>query len=271
MTICEQTIRQLHDYLAAALICGPNEAKYEVVSTPFFYPDRDNVELFMSQAAGGKVLLSDLGQTIVKLSEYGFTPYSSPRRRAMIFQIVSSLNVRYDNGSIQVVVEPDNIGGRAWDLLLAIQRLSDLVFTVPGYTKATFPDEFENYVIAHNIPYERGIPIELAAGVQLPISGETQALGQMAARHRFVADFVVKGRKVVELLSASSSGYARVRADRVYVNFAEMKLAGDDRATVAVVDDTQDVWDGILRPLRNQADRILYWTHKIELEKALLA
>ena len=110
MTLCEQTIHQLSEYLSGALICTSPEGRYEVVSTPFYYPDRDNIELFLSEVVDGAVLISDMGQTILKLSAYGFTPHSSARRRAMIFEIVSSLNVRYENGSFNVVAEMDHVG-----------------------------------------------------------------------------------------------------------------------------------------------------------------
>jgi hypothetical protein len=176
----------------------------------------------------------------------------------MIYEITSSLNVRYENGSLNVMADLERIGQRAWDLLLAIQRLSDLVFTVPGYTKATFPDEFENFIIARNIPYVRGVQIELPQHDVAP----TQP-------YRFNADFLVQSRKVVQLLSASSSGYARERVDRVYVNFSEMRLADDDRLKLAVIDDGHDVWSNLLPALQHQADRILFWSNKPELENAL--
>lgn len=256
--LCDQAINKLAEHISASLICMSPEGTYEVVSTPFYYPDRDNVELFLRDVVDGSVLISDLGQTIMKLSTYGFTPHTSARRRAMIFEIVSSLNVRYENGSFNVVSQLNNVGQRAWDLLLAIQRLSDLVFTVPGYTKATFPDEFENFIITRDIEYRRGVQIELP----LPVAE------QQAQPYRFTVDFLVQ-EKVVQLLSASSAGYARERADRVYVNFSEMKLGNDTRTKLAVIDDAQDFWSNVVPILEHQADRILLWSRKTDIERAL--
>ena len=262
MTLCDQTINQISEHFSARLMCRAPEGRYDVLSTPFFYPDRDNVELFLSEVVDGFVLISDLGQTSLKLSTYGFTPHTSARRRAMIFEIVSSLNVRYENGSLSVVTEQHRVGQRAWDLLLAIQRLSDLVFTVPGYTKATFPDEFENFIISREVQYTRGVQIEL------PLRGIS------IQPYRFTADFLIPGEeggrdKVVQLLSAGSVGYARERVDRVYVNFAEMRLVDDSRAKLAVVDDVQDVWGNVIPILEHQADRILFWSQKTDLVSAL--
>lgn len=260
MTLCEQAIDRLSKHFSTSLLCSEPEGRFEVISTPFFYPDRDNVELFLSEPVEGLLLVSDQGQTVLKLAEYGFTPHTSGRRRAMIYEITSSLHVRYENGSLNVLVGLEQVGQRSWDLLLAIQRLSDLVFTVPGYTRATFPDEFENFIITRNIPYVRGVQIQL-----LP----PPEVSRLGAPYRFTADFVVQNRKVVQLLSASSTGYARERLDRVYVNFAEMRLVDDDRQKVAVVDDNEELWSNLLPPLFHQADSILYWSNKRELETAL--
>ena len=109
--------------------------------------------------------------------------------------------------------------------IVAVQRLSDLVFTVQSYTRATFGDEFENYVVERKLPYERGVQIELPGG------------------YRFTADFLIKGEKVVQLLSASSAGYARERVDRVYVNFSELRRCEDKKQKLAVIDSRQPFWD----------------------------
>lgn len=254
MNLCTSAIAQLSEHLLRGSVCRPSEAGYEVLSTPFLYPDRDNVELFLKIASDGKLVVSDLGQTIMKLSEYGFQPETSPRRRGMIFQIVSSLNVRYENGSLVVVADETNFGTRTWDLLMAVQRLSDLVFTVQSYTRATFGDEFENYVVERKLAYERGVQIELPGG------------------YRFTADFLIKGEKVVQLLSASSAGYARERVDRVYVNFSELSRAQDKRQRLAVIDTRQPVWDlRLIDLLSHQADSIFEWPKRGDLERALAA
>lgn len=254
MNLCSSAIAQLSEHLVRGSICRPSEADYEVLSTPLLYPDRDNIELFLNSTSDGKLLISDLGQTVMKLSEYGFQPHTSPRRRGMIFQVTSSMNVRYENGSLLVVADENSFGSKVWDLLMAIQRLSDLVFTVQSYTRATFSDEFENYVAEHRVPYERGVQIELEGG------------------YRFVADFLVKGEKVVQLMSASSPGYARERGDRVYVNFAEMRRVHDKRRKLAVMDNRQPFWEpGLAALLGHEADEVYYWSRKAELERALAA
>jgi hypothetical protein len=258
MTLCEDIVRELLSFAESSVFCGPNEAGYEVLNTPFVYPDRDNIQVFIKELPGSRVLLSDLAQTMSKLSEYGFTPANAPRRRAMINQIISSMNVNYDRGIVSVVIEVNNgsrVGSRFWDLAIALQRLSDLAFTVPAYARATFSDEFENFIIERNIPYRRGGKITLETG------------------YSFTPDFVIAERKIIQLLSGSSSGYARERLDRVYVNFSELGYGNDNRERLAVADDTQAVWQDseLVGPLTHVGGRVLLWSQKRELVRVLEA
>jgi hypothetical protein len=249
--LCMELANQFSGFIAGSMDCGSDLAGLNVITTPFLYPDRDNIEIFVRELEDGSVLLSDMGQTMMKLSSYGFIPSAStPRRRAMIFQVVASMGVQYEDGDVVAVSPRMQTGSRLWDLALAIQRLSDLVYTVPGYTKATFTDEFDQFAAEKGIRYRRGVTIELP-------------------NHSFTADFII-GPRVIQLVSAGSIGYARERVNSVYTNFAEMKLAKDPRIRLAVVDDRQPTIDTRMRSLlRNQADQVLAWTRKAELERAL--
>jgi Domain of unknown function DUF1828 len=264
MAFCEHIARELFAFAASVTFCGPDEAGYEVLTTPFVYPDRDNIQLFVKEVPDHQILVTDLGQTMTKLSEYGFVPANAPRRRAMINQIVSSMGVRYDRGVISLVVDSGSIrdssappatggGSRIWDLAIALQRLSDLAFTVPAYARATFTDEFENFMLERDISYRRAGRIELATG------------------YSFAPDFVVGTTKILQLLSGASAGYARERLDRVYVNFNELEFAKDDRERLAVVDDTHEVWQSmeLIAPLAHVGATILQWSNRRAIVRAL--
>ena len=252
MNLCDDAIQQLNSYFISDMECLGEDSGYEVVRTPFLYPDRDHVELFVRETNDGQLLVSDLGQTLMKISQYGFVLRNSPKRRAMVFQITSSLGVRFENGSLLVTTPLAQAGHSIWQLMMAIQRLADLVFTVGSYVRATFGDQFENFVAATGIIYHRGVLVELGTN------------------YRFTADFTVNGGKIVQLLSANSVGYARERVNKVYVDFSEMAIATDTRQKVAVVDDSQSLWSQqLLQPLSHQADRVIYWSNKRVLEGVL--
>lgn len=253
MSLCDDAIRQLTGYFSSDLECLGDDSGYKVIRTPFLYPDRDHVELFVRETNPGQLLVSDLGQTVMKLSEYGFILRNSPRRRAMVFQITSSLGVRFENGSLLITTPLAQAGHSIWQLIMAVQRLADLVFTVGSYVRATFGDQFENFVAASGIVYRRSVQVDLSTD------------------YRFTADFMVNGGKIVQLLSASSVGYARERVNKVYVDFSEMNIATDTREKVAVVDDSQPIWSQqLLLHLSHQTSHVLYWSDRKVLEGVLV-
>jgi len=171
----------------------------------------------------------------------------------MVFQITSSLGVRFENGSLLITTPLAQAGHSIWQLIMAVQRLADLVFTVGSYVRATFGDQFENFVAASGIVYRRGVQVDLSTD------------------YRFTADFMVNGGKIVQLLSASSIGYARERVNKVYVDFSEMNIATDTREKVAVVDDSQPIWSQqLLLHLSHQTSHVLFWSDRKVLEGVLV-
>ena len=254
MSLCDLALAQLKSSFSDSLDCSETAYGYYALSTPMLYPDRDHIQLYIKQLSGGRFLVSDLGQTMMKLSTYGFEPHRTPRRRAMIFQITASTGVKYDNGRFYIIASEEQLGSKIWDLLLGLHKVSNLVFTVGSYTKATFSDEFENFVAEKQIEYERGKQLEL------PI-GTTESV-----------DFWINhssNPKAVLLLSASTPGYAQQRSDRVYRTFNELSLADYKAARLSVIDDRQDVWSNNLLIRLNHVSTVIPWTQTRVLEQAL--
>lgn len=140
LSAATQIEHSLADFFAASIERSPDESGYEVIVSPFLYPDRDSIEIFVEAPREGQVRVSDLGQTMIKLSTYGFELADQPHRRAMIKQITGGTAVKYEDGNFSVVGDPGLLGERAWELLVVLQRVSDLVFTMPG-SGETFGDE----------------------------------------------------------------------------------------------------------------------------------
>lgn len=254
MSLCDVALDQLRTYFSEFLACSPTQHGYYILTTPLLYPDRDHIQLYLTEQPDNRYLVSDFGQTMMKLSTYGFEPGRTPRRRAMLFQIITSMGVRYDNGRFYVIVSEDQLGAKTWDLLSAVHKAADLVFTVTAYTKATFADEFENFIAERQIQYERG--------KQLPLPIGTTESVDFWINHSDLS-------KAVLLLSASSVGYAVQRSDRVYRTFSELRLADFHAHRLSVIDDRQDVWDEIVRTRLSHVSTVLLWTDTREVEHAL--
>ena len=254
MSICDLALEQLIAVFSGSVDCTETDNGHFVLSTPLMYPDRDHIQLYIRQLQGGNYRISDLGRTMMKLDTYGFELRRSPRRRAIIYQIISSMGVRYDNGRFFIVAKENEIGTKIWDLLMSVSKASDLVFTVTGYTTATFADEFEGFVNERQIQYERGKQLELDAS-----SVET-------------VDFWFNHSplpKAVLLLSAASPGYAVQRSDRVYRTFNELRLMDYTATMLSVLDDRQDVWSDAIMIRLTHVSSVLRWTNRGAVELAL--
>lgn len=254
MSICDLAVGQLISVFSGAVDCTETDNGDFVLSTPLMYPDRDHIQLYIRQLQGANYLISDFGRTMMKLDTYGFDLRRSPRRRAMIYQITSSMGVRYDSGRFFTVAKEDEIGVKAWDLLMSVYKVSDLVFTVTGYTTATFADEFEGFVNERQIQYERG--------KQLSIDASSVESVDFWFNHS-------PSPKAVLLLTASSPGYAVQRSDRVYRTFNELSRVNYHATMLSVVDDRQDVWSDAIRTRLAHVSTVLQWTNKRTVELAL--
>lgn len=254
MAICDLLLRELTNMFSGSIDCAENVDGNFVLSTPFLYPDRDHIQLYIRQLPNHSFLVSDAGRTMMKLDTYGFELRRSPRRRAMIFQITNSMGVRYDNGRFFVIAEENQLGEKIWGLLMSVHKASDLVFTVTGYTTTTFADEFEGFVSENQIQYERGKQLALVAGTVENV------------------DFWVNHSpipKAVLLLSAGSPGYAVQRSDRVYRTFNELSLANYNITKLAILDDRQDVWTEPVIVRLTHVSTVLNWTNKRQVARAL--
>ena len=254
MSLCNLALEQIIGHFSDSLTCTSTTYGYYLITTPLLYPDRDHIQLFIKELSGNRYLVSDLGQTMMKLSTYGFEPHRTPRRRAMIFQITSSFSIRFDNGRFFIIASGEELGAKIWDLLLGVHKAADLVFTVGSYTKATFADEFENFVSERRIEYERGKQLDLLIGTTENVDF-------------WVNDSPVP--KAILLVSASTPGYAQQRSDRVYRTFNELNLANYQASRLSIIDDRQDVWgSNVLIRLRH-VSRVILWTRTREVERAL--
>ena len=254
MSICDLAVDQLIGVFSGSVDCTETDSGNFVLSTPLMYPDRDHIQLYIRQLQGGNYLISDSGRTMMKLDTYGFDLRRSPRRRAMIYQITSSIGVRYDSGRFFIVAKENEIGVKTWDLLMSVYKASDLVFTVTGYTTATFADEFEGFVNERQIQYERGKQLGLDA-----LSIES-------------VDFWFNHSplpKAVLLLTAGSPGYAVQRSDRVYRTFNELLRVNYSATRLSVLDDRQDVWSDAIKTRLTHVSTVLEWTNRRAVELAL--
>ncbi len=104
------------------------------IATPFHYPNGSNIDLFLEQNLDlfGGVILTDKGLTADYVADYNFNLWKSKKRRILIEDICSTLEVQQQSGRFQIYLQPDEIpqlSSAIVRLAQACLRATDLVFT----------------------------------------------------------------------------------------------------------------------------------------------
>lgn len=134
--------------------------KYLVLTTPFFYPDGDEIELFMD-IKDDRLILSDMGETFRYLDTYNFDVLSTNRRKEIVNEVIASNNVRLSKGIIYAVIKnPVNILEATINICQSIIRISDLLYTVKGHSLAAFEEEVKSFLDEHKLIYQEEYKVE---------------------------------------------------------------------------------------------------------------
>lgn len=162
------------------------------IATPFHYPDGSLIDVFLTPMQGlfENYYLSDCGQTNDYVANLNFDLAATKKRRALIDDICSTLDVKFSDGSFGVVLEQrelENLSPAIARLAQACIRASDLVYTQRFQVPGTFQDEVEEFLSAKKFEYEPDFPL----------------IGDYGREVRI--DFKVVGRSTASLLQTLSS------------------------------------------------------------------
>ena len=130
MLRCEEIIRSYINTLKGEFECISIDGWLKV-TTPYIYPNNDNIEIFIKEISHNLIRVSDLGQTTRHLHSHAFDIYSTPRRKCLFELIASRSNVKVENGEIYRDTEPEEIGRAMFDVIMASKAIGDLVFLLP--------------------------------------------------------------------------------------------------------------------------------------------
>lgn len=136
------------------------ENRLLVITTPFSYPDGDDIELFV-ELGDDSFILSDMGETLRYLDTYLLDINSSNKRKEIFYDVIRSNNLRFKKGVIYAVINnPDKILDAIFNMSQAIVRISDLLYTAKSRSLASFEEEVKNFFDDHQINYEENYPVK---------------------------------------------------------------------------------------------------------------
>jgi len=166
---CEQVIEQAISELKGAFRCIPYDKGLGIV-TPYLYPDNDLIEVFVQEIAGGRIRVTDLGETLRHLASQGVDVVDSPKRRFMLNQVASRLHVVVAGGRLEKEGLPQEVGLILLDVAAASHGVAGLAYTSKAYEPAEFPEEVSAYLRDNKIQHEQHPRIKGMSGKDYKIS-----------------------------------------------------------------------------------------------------
>ncbi len=118
-----------------------------MVESPFTFPDGDHFPIYLSEAAAGRVKLSDLGHTLMHVSyEHDVDLFYGGTRASLREQIVREAGIEEENGIFSVEATPDQLTGALFRLGQALTKIHDLTFLGRERASSTFYEDLRGLV-----------------------------------------------------------------------------------------------------------------------------
>ena len=135
------------------------------IQTPFQYMDGSKIDLFIGEKIdlfGKNIIISDLGQTVATLLEVQFKPWSNKKRKEVVNEICSSLNVQWVGGEFKVELKEEDlhqVSDAIVRLSQACIRIADMALNQRIRNVLVFKDEIEESFTNFDLDYETGFPL----------------------------------------------------------------------------------------------------------------
>jgi len=159
MLTCKE-IKEYIDRSANSMFRCEQQDSLLSVTTPFTYPDGDDIELFLENR-NNTLILSDMGETLRYLDTYMLDVTSTSKRKSIINDVVKSHNLLFERGEIFAVIKTES---RLLDAIInmsqAIIRISDLLYTTRSQSLAAFEEEFKSFLDEHRFNYEENFVVD---------------------------------------------------------------------------------------------------------------
>lgn len=227
------------------------------ITTPFSYPDGDDIELFLD-ARNGHMILSDMGETLRYLDTYLLDVTSTKKRKGIIKDVINSNNLLFSQGSIYAIIKNEHrILDAIFNMSQAIIRISDILYTMKGHSLAAFEEEFKSFLDEHNFNYEEDFVVETPT-------------------HQYTFDFAVENRHnigLVKLLNAPKKPSQKPNISRIVQAWYDISTSEPEKYPqnnrITVLDDTIYPWTRNDFLLIERLSTVNLWSKKDELIKTL--
>lgn len=187
------------------------------LSTPFHYPNGETIDVFiyLEKELLSEYRLSDFGQTYVYLRHAQTAMLGTSRKREIVSDIASQMNVDTSSGELTVLLrsdEPEELCSAIMRLAQACMRISDLATHQRLRSANPFRDDVEDFFDSHRFSYVPDVKVVGPYNVTLKI------------------DFEVKSGNVssyVNILAALNPSAAHSSATEIFAKWHDMTMSGN--------------------------------------------
>lgn len=117
------------------------------VETPFYFPDGDPYQIYLSEIESGGFRVSDMGHTLLQMSyENDIDLLRKGTRGNLLGQIQLELGLKEDDGSFYLESTVDDIPTNVFKLGQGITKIYDLTFLNRARVENTFYDDLEERI-----------------------------------------------------------------------------------------------------------------------------
>ena len=247
---CEEIIDSYLNELQVGFDCSISDGHW-FLSTPFVRPDGEGVEIELQALPDGRVILSDMGDTLGYLYVNGLTLSQTLVTNAR--QIAKPHGVALQRNRLSVQVTPEAIGIGVHGMIQSVLAVTDLIQKRRPASVVRFDDEVESLIIHKGIRYD----------VNFSVRG---------VKESHTIKFHVNSNKnlLIQPVSAAREAPARSWAERLAYRFNDILARNSDWRPIVVLDDRRtrsEAWsDHSLTPIKEYA---VMWSERSELESRL--
>jgi hypothetical protein len=232
------------------------------LATPLFYPDGSHIDVFLNVTGSDEPAfeLSDKGQTMAYLLDLHVKPWTSQKRKQTLADICSTLGVKQEGGAFQIQIKQNQMKDLSDAILRLAQvciRVADLAYTQRLRSPAALTEDFEEFIISLDRPYQSNVNI----------------VGEFGNFVDF--DFLVEGRSMqslVQILSTANQSAAHTLSNEAFTHWYDITPVRPQYQCLTVFDTRNNVFrDEDLRRLRTVSDVVGFPAETNRLNVALLA
>lgn len=218
---------------------------YVEITTPYLDAHNDFLQIYIKHV-GDRFFLTDDGAVLNDLTLSG-CDIRSPKRRALIEQLATSLGVKIQDKEICAEATVQNIAQKQHSLYQAMLKIGDMLFTSSSRVRGLFFEEIEIYFEEKDIRYTPSVLF----------------MGSSGLSHRF--DFVISAsRRYPERIITAVNSPSKQTIQAALFSWEDTKTLrkSDSRSYIILNNSRKPVGTDLVSAIRNCGITPIPWLDK---------